>query len=247
LQNNIGIAGFGFVGSALYNAISDKTKVKIYDPGFEEFSYQKGLLDTNVVFICVGTPMSYDGLDSTAINDNIKFLSDNDYEGIVVIKSTCLPEYLADYEKLKILANPEFLDEVTSYKDFENQKLLLIGGRIDLCHELKDIYDTYFNITYNNIEFVRFEEALQFKYLRNIKIAYDVMFYENVNFTVKNYRKYLTIMDKLPVKISRIRADGKPGYGGHCLPKDIHAFNYVYKDKVTKYLKDFNEIRFTKE
>ena len=67
------------------------------------------------------------------------------------------------------------------------------------------------------------------------------MFWEFVEQKAGNYRKYQKIMDKLPVLVKNIRADGQPGYGGHCLPKDIASFP---KSELTKYLQTFNaEIR----
>jgi len=242
----IAIAGFGFVGSALYNALKTSIKCEIYDPAFNEHNLQDDLLVSDVVFICVPTPENDDGsLDSSAVNDNLDFLSDNNYNGLVVIKSTILPDYLNIPNNLRVVSNPEFLKEVSANDDFKNQELILIGGRADLCYCLEDIYRKAFDINYKNVEYVSFNEALQFKYLRNIKIAYDVMFLENIQSTVGNYQKYINIMSKLPVNINRIRLDGEPGYGGHCLPKDVNAFNFTYNDKLTKYLKDMNEIRFS--
>lgn len=242
---NIGISGFGFVGSAIYSNIIDKSSVKIYDPKFSEYNEQSSLLDSDVVFICVNTPLKINNefkpeLDNSMVIQNLKFLKENEYTGLVVIKSTIHPTYIKPkyLEGLNILSNPEFLDENNSIKDFKNQKINIIGGRIDLAYKLKSVYDNDFNLNCE-YEFVSFEEALIFKYIRNIKIAYDVMFWEFVDETTGNYRKYNNIMRKLPVTVKTIRTDGKPGFGGHCLPKDNASYP---EHKLTNFLSDYNNM-----
>lgn len=235
---NIGICGFGFVGTALYNNIKDKKSIQIFDPAFEEYSDQKVLLDTDVVFICVGTPYM-DKFVGDAVNLNLEYLSKYCYEGLVVIKSTIHPQYIdKKYTyNLNLLSNPEFLNEHNALDDFKNQTLNIIGGRIDLAHKLQDIYNTCFDL---NCEYklMSFDEALTFKYIRNIKIAYEVMFWEMVNETAGNYRKYKKTLDKLPIDIKSICLDGKRGYGGHCLPKDIKSYP---KTALTDFLTKYNE------
>jgi len=234
----IGISGFGFVGSALYSSIQN-TETVIYDPQIADYMDNKlKLLECDVIFICVGTPLKNNKMDSSAVNDNLLFLSDNKYSGLVVIKSTIHPKYIQNNVKntLKVVSNPEFLNEHKAIDDFRNQKLIIIGGRLDLCLQLKDIYDYYFDIK-SKYEYMNFEEALIFKYIRNIKIAYDVMFWEFVNETADNYRKYKRTLNKIPFEINSIRADTKPGFGGHCLPKDTTSYP---EHELTKYLLEFN-------
>jgi len=235
----IGISGFGFVGSAVYSNIKDKSKVKIYDPALPKYNNIIELLKCSTIFICVGTPLRNNEMDATAVIDNILFLKDNDYTGLIVIKSTVHPTYLHKslLKGINIVSNPEFLNENSAYDDFKNQKLIIIGGRIDLATQLKSIYDTYFNVD-AEYEFMKFDEALIFKYIRNIKIAYDVMFWEFVNETTNNYRKYKRTLEKIPFEIKNIRTDGNPGFGGHCLPKDTAS----YPDSIlTEYLLKYNK------
>jgi UDP-glucose 6-dehydrogenase len=237
----IGIAGFGFVGGALYNSVKDKESVIIYDPGFEEYSDRVDLLETDVIFICVPTPFNSGKMDASAGDINLEFLSTSNYTGLVVIKSTIHPQYLNEKwtSNLKMLSNPEFLNEHTAVEDFKNQTLVIIGGRFDLAEQLKQIYTHYFDINPNaEYEFMSFYEALIFKYIRNIKTAYEVMFWEFVNDTTGNYRKYNKILDKLPVKVTNICTDGDRGFGGRCLPKDTAAYpNHVLTDFLLMYNK----------
>lgn len=235
----IGISGFGFVGSALYSNIRNKNNIRIYDPKFKEHNNKERLLDTDVVFICVGTPLKYNKIDAKAVNDNLEFLSMNDYSGLVVIKSTIHPDYIFGglLENLNFVSNPEFLNEYNAIEDFKNRKLNIIGGRVDLCNKLKDIYDLSFDLKCK-YEFMSFEEALVFKYIRNIKLAYEVMFWEFVQEPAGNYRKYNTVMDKLPINVKHIGIDSKRGFGGHCLPKDIKSYP---ENDLTDFLLDYNK------
>lgn len=236
----IGISGFGFVGSAMYSNIKDKSKVKIYDPAIPTYNQINNLLNCDTIFICVGTPLKNNEMDASAVIDNILFLKDNDYTGLIVVKSTVHPSYLPNslLKDMNIVSNPEFLNEHSAFDDFKNQKLIIIGGRIDLATQLKSVYNEYFDLD-AEYEFMKFEEALIFKYIRNIKIAYDVMFWEFVNETTGNYRKYKRTLNKLPFEINSIRTDGLPGFGGHCLPKDTLA----YPDStLTDYLLNYNKV-----
>jgi UDP-glucose 6-dehydrogenase len=234
----IGISGFGFVGSAVYESIKDKNSVEIYDPNIEKFNDKEKLLECGVIFICAGTPLKNNEMDASAVNDNLIFLHDTKYEGLVVLKSTIHPKYLLKepIKTLNIVSNPEFLNEHTALDDFKNQDLIIVGGRIDLCNTLKNIYESEFNI-FTEFEFMSFEEALIFKYIRNIKIAYDVMYWEFVQETTGNYRKYKHTLSKIPFSIDKIRTDTKPGIGGHCLPKDTKSYP---EHELTEYISSFN-------
>jgi len=236
----IGISGFGFVGSAIYSSIKDKNNVAIYDPAIGKYNQISKLLECSVIFICVGTPLKNNKMDATAVINNIIFLKKNNYKGLIVIKSTIHPKYLPNVllSGINVVSNPEFLNENTAYDDFKNQKLIIIGGRIDLCEQLKNTYIKYFNLN-AEYEYMKFDEALIFKYIRNIKIAYDVMFWEFVNETAGNYRKYKNTLNKIPFEVKNIRSDGLPGFGGNCLIKDTTAYP---ESILTNYLLKYNDI-----
>jgi len=70
----IGISGFGFVGGALYANINNSNTI-IYDPAIKKYNKQNNLLNTNVIFICVGTPLKNGKMDSSAVNENLAVFS----------------------------------------------------------------------------------------------------------------------------------------------------------------------------
>lgn len=231
----IGICGFGFVGGAVYDSIIDKNNVVIYDP-FKKKTNKDDLLDCDFVFVCVPTPFQDGEFNGNYVNETFQYLSQKEYNGIVVLKSTCHPSYI-DYKELKLVSNPEFLKEVQALEDFRNQDTVFLGGDLEYCHKVKDLFENHFDLNVKKYTMTTFEEALIFKYIRNIKIAYDVMFWEFVEETTNNYKKYNIMMEQIPVNIKNIRLDGKPGFGGHCLPKDVNSYP---SHKLTKFLTSYN-------
>ena len=69
--------------------------------------------------------------DKMAIVETCEYLTENNYAGIVVIKSTVEPmttEHFSNlFPKLEFVHNPEFLTARTAYQDFHNQRHVVIG------------------------------------------------------------------------------------------------------------------------
>ena len=83
----IGIAGFGVVGQAVYSGIFNKSEVVIYDK-YKKIGQLSDLLATDFIFICLPTPTTIEGQDTSEIE--YLFAQLTGYPGIVVIKSTIL-------------------------------------------------------------------------------------------------------------------------------------------------------------
>ena len=79
--------------------------------------------------------------------------------------------YLKYTEGLNMVSNPEFLNEHSALSDFRHQKAAILGGDIELCYRVKNFYLEHFTCKIDEFIMVGFDEALVFKYLRNIKIA----------------------------------------------------------------------------
>ena len=93
----IGIIGHGFVGSA-YSRFLGEENCYVIDPAIVkdlDMSYRQiPSLDLKCIFICVPTPSSKDGsLDPKIILDVLERL-ESVYKGVLVIKSTILPDQL---------------------------------------------------------------------------------------------------------------------------------------------------------
>ena len=128
----IGIIGYGVVGKAAHNTFKRKYDIVRYDK-YQNLDQFSSLKFCDFVFIMVPTPFDCDSnlVDQSAVSESLSKLSDIDYNGIVVVKSTVPPgscdKYIEEYN-LNIVFNPEFLRESTTpNEDFENQDTIVIG------------------------------------------------------------------------------------------------------------------------
>jgi UDPglucose 6-dehydrogenase len=235
----IGIVGFGFVGTAVYEFFKDLVDVKVYDLYKKDISVESlnNLLDDRILFVCLPTPMKKSGECDTSIIssvlDNLNNLSCNKNTSIV-IKSTIPPGstelFINTYQNLRICFNPEFLTEANFVDDFKNQDRVILGTHEkDYFENLKSLY----RLGFPNIDIIHTKpvEAEMVKYVANTFLATKVSFaneiYDICNFLDIDYD---TVVD-----IARIDSrlgdshwqvpgpDGKRGFGGSCFPKDINA------------------------
>ena len=245
-MGKIGIAGFGFVGQALYLSIKDKENVVIFNkkPGYNTIGE---LMQSDIIFVCLPTPMLDEGKQDTgSIGQLMVALAAKGYTGVVAIKSTVLYSTVQPWiGPLNIVVNPEFLNQNTAASDFKQQKLIILGGTANHCSIVIDYYRKCFDIDGHEYIVVPHVEACNFKYLHNIYHAYQVLFWNYVYELTGNHRKYALMYEKLTgIKplLSQVCADGKMGYGGACFPKDIHAMQYDSPHILTEYMCEFNKL-----
>ena len=243
-MNKIGIAGFGFVGQAVYGSVINTDDFYVYDKYKNIGDPLPLFTNCDIIFCCLPTVKNSDGTQNFTEYDN--FLNDcieRQYQGILVIKSTVLYSNIEPYlNKLNIVFNPEFLCQNDAIKDFLNQKVVVLGGRIDLAREVQKVYQTHFALKNPDYEFCTIEEAINIKYVHNIYHAYKVLFWHYVQEKTGNARKMADLYHKITDRneLSRICADGKKGYGGSCFPKDVNAYNSVKPDDLTEFMKNYN-------
>lgn len=241
----IGIVGFGFVGQALYNSIKNKETVIIYDKFMEDYQNKQPLQDCDVLYICLPTINTKEKQDVTPFTEFFEFLEESYFNGLIVVKSTILYENLKPFtKKYNIVMNPEFLNQNTSMDDFKNQTHMVLGGRIDLCQTVQDIYEKQFIINQScTYDYVTIEQACEFKYLRNIYGAYKVLFWNFVNESFNtDVRKLAMMLENMPQgEMSNIAADGHFGFGGACLPKDLQAKHTSFKHDLSDFMLKYNK------
>jgi len=244
---SIGIIGNGFVGKATTQLECDSLTLRVYDinPALRVplGTTLKDICKCSMIFICVPTPMKSDGSCYTKIvEDVVKDVSKyvNLDEKPVIIRST-VP--IGTCKKLKCYFFPEFLTEKNYMKDFretnpwifglkgystqDNYFKFLIKVFLDLAKEDDKIINSECKFVSNN-------EAEAIKMFRNIFLATKVSFCNEFNeFCNKKGIKYENVR-KIAVLDSRIGnshtlvpgPDGKSGFGGTCLPKDINSLKY---------------------
>jgi UDP-glucose 6-dehydrogenase len=137
MTEKIGVIGLGFVGGAMEKSFIEKIneyELDINIIGYDKYKHRgsfESILNTSIVFLCLPTQyVEGYGYDLTSITQSCRELSNNNYKGLVVIKSTVEPgvsQRLSEQFSLKIVHNPEFLTARTAYEDFHNQSHIVLG------------------------------------------------------------------------------------------------------------------------
>jgi UDPglucose 6-dehydrogenase len=239
----LGICGFGFVGQAVYSCINDNIEPFIYDPPLG-FSDHEGLLTQDVLFCCLPTP-TVNGMQDFSYYRGF-FKSLKEYKGILVVKSTVLWRNIQPFfEKYNIVMNPEFLNERNSHLDFRRQRIIILGGRIDHCRKVIAAYTNNFEFeTTPRFECCTAKEAIDLKYFHNVYHAYKVLYWNYVQELCGNERKIFDMYSKITgntFEMAQLCADGKPGYGGSCFPKDVKAAHEGTPHELTEFMIKFNK------
>lgn len=126
------IVGYGFVGSAVGSIFEEEEQI-IVDPKFNnnkisDFKGQK----FDAVFVSVDTPKAegFQLLDSILSELNENMLSGTP----VCCKSTASPQFYYDsvqrYKNIHVLHSPEYLNKTNPIKMFQEQKFLLLVGKV---------------------------------------------------------------------------------------------------------------------
>ena len=235
----IGLLGRGTVGKAVYEGLEYLGhNMSFFDPAYEG-SKLEDVLDTDCVFICVPTDQAPNGDCDTSIVDKVvKQLAENNYSGLVSIKSTVVPgttkRLQETYPNLRMSMVPEFLRAKSALADFVyNHDLLVVG-----CNTKEDadmIVEIHGSFP-ENIARVTPTEAEIIKYFNNVHHAMSVTF-ANITYDVcdkldANYMNvYKAITKRDCINPAYLMANpNMRGYGGHCLPKDTSAWNNLIKE-----------------
>jgi UDPglucose 6-dehydrogenase len=174
----------------------------------------------------------------TEMNLKIEMLDKYSYSGIIVIKSTVLPNYCNNmnnmYPNLSIVANPEFLSAKTAIEDFRNQRHVVLGYTRysrDTIKKLEEIYRELLGDLV--ITVVDANEAALIKLGCNsfyaTKIQYFTELYmlcKKMGVSYENVKSGMLENGWINSNHTEVPgSDGKVSYGGMCLPKDIKALS----------------------
>jgi GDP-mannose 6-dehydrogenase len=224
-----------------------------YEPGLDELirtnvaagrltaclTASEGLRDTDVAFVCVGTPSERNGnlgLEQLrrVVADIASALDGSGRTCTVAIRSTVFPGTCEEVvepvlgRRAAIVSNPEFLREGVAVKDFMEPSLLVVGGRdADAVERVAGLYAPL------NVEpcLVSLRTAEMIKYACNAFHAVKIAFAneigalsERLNVDGGEVMETLCRDGKLNVSAAYL----KPGFafGGSCLPKDLRALVY---------------------
>lgn len=251
----IGIIGNGFIGRAMQELRNDVVEVVCYDKCAdlcEPFGTKiTDLVDCDLVFISVPTPMNKDGKPNIDIVKTVvKELREIGYKNYTVVRSTVPP---GTCDTLNVYFMPEFLTEKNSKKDFINNELWiygLLGIEKDAGFKtsIEQLINTCYRekcIKYNKIQWLINKEAEMVKYFRNtflaVKTSYCNELYKLCQLNNIDYENVRTIaaQDKR-IGMSHTSVpgpDGKLGFGGTCFPKDTYALlHYMKQSEMKSYI-----------
>ena len=242
----ISVIGLGFVGGSMVKSFKIKGfNVKGYDKFKESDSFEE-CLNSEIMFLALPTIFNSETntYDKEPMHETCEKLVENNYNGLVVIKSTVEPEttkIFSEKYNLKFIHNPEFLTAATAFEDFHNQKHIVLGKgpNVDNIDNLIDFYkkgypDAEFSICTST-------ESESMKSFVNCFYAAKVQFFNELyllcNSMGCNYNVIRDLMLKNkwinPMHTDVPGPDGKLSYGGYCFPKDTNALLQFMKTKNT--------------
>lgn len=246
----VSIIGLGFVGGAMYKSFLDK-KISVF--GYDKYNKTIDMgpielcLKTEISFLCL--PTLFDEVkncyDKSAIIEVCTFLNDNNYKGIVVLKSTVEPKTISSlcnlFKNLNLVHNPEFLTARTAYNDFHNQKHIVLGKGKNPNIEnhiikLQSFYQKYYPQA--RISIATSDETESMKIFVNSFYASKIQIFNEFYLLCSkldiNYNSVKELMLKnewiSPHHTQVPGHDGKLSYGGACFPKDTNALLQCMKN-----------------
>ena len=240
----IGIVGQGYVGTAVKEVFSKHYEINTFDlnGNCSCKTLHELVNNSDVVFVCVPTPMKKDGSCDTSIvgrvvRDINETVNSNQDGKIVAIKSTIPPgttnRLNKECENISVIFNPEFLTEANFIDDFKNQNRIIIGGERPSTTKLRQVY----SLVFPDAKIVKTGSitAEMVKYFTNTFLATKVSFanemYQICGRLGIDYDKvveYSTYDERLGKSHWAVPGpDGHYGFGGSCFPKDINALIHL--------------------
>ncbi len=239
----------------------DETKVEkinngiapFYEPGLEELLKKYSgknlrattkyteLEESEIVFICVGTPSKQDGsADLSYVESACKSVSSilGEKYRLIVIKSTVTPTATEKIlipilessgkkagKDFGVCMNPEFLREGSAIHDFLNQDRIVIGA---YDKKSGDILEKFYKDNFPSSPIVRVDlrTAEMIKYTSNAFLATKISFINEIGNICKkigvDVYKVVEGM-KYDPRIGGHFLNAGIGFGGSCFPKDVRA------------------------
>ena len=208
----------------------------------------KAVQDTDVTFICVGTPSKKQGEMSlhqlrNVLNQLGKLLDKTHH--IFVIKSTVVPGTCEDVviptlekasgkifgKDFSVVMNPEFLREGEAIEDFFNPDRIVLGSSDkNALVRVKEIYSAF----KCPVVETNFKEAEMIKYASNAFLATKISFINEIGNISKTQGIDTNMVAKgigLDKRISPHFLKSGIGFGGSCFPKDVNAIVYKATEK----------------
>lgn len=232
----VGVIGWGSVGNAAVLEMGKYHQVVAYDiDGRGEW---KDILQADVVLVCVNTDADNNGsLDVSNIEDVTLRLNQDQYGGIVIVKSTLNPGTMDSLEikhpELKLVHMPEFLREKDAIEWFAHPDRIIVSGN-DGDVDLALSAFLWVDAEIPRIRMKHIEAELG-------KLAHNAYIATKVTFTCEMERICLSLGANPHLVMETVWSDrriqnaahltpGLGGFAGKCVPKDTSALAKVDSD-----------------
>ncbi|MDW5548938.1 UDP-glucose/GDP-mannose dehydrogenase family protein [Methanosarcina sp.] len=243
----------------------------IYEEGLEELlqkyagksltattDYEYAITNTDISFICVGTPSAEDGsIDLSIVRAATAsigaVLAKKEGYHVVVVKSTVVPETTEKFvlpileeisgkiagKDFGVAMNPEFLREGKAVYDFMHPDKIVVGAIDKKSGDLvSELYRTFkCEVTHTSLS-----TAEMIKYANNSLLATKISFANEIGNICKRLNVDTYEVMEAVGKDSRISPrflNSGAGFGGSCFPKDVKAL--IGKAKEIGYSPDLLE------
>jgi len=234
-----------------------KGEVPIYEPGLNELlesnlkkgrlafssDLDKTILDSDVIFVCVGTPQGDDGsADMSQIEEVSRMIAENLNSYKLVVEKSTVPIKTSSWIKrtitlykktdmaFDIASNPEFLREGSAVSDFLNPDRIIIGVETERAKEiLVKIYEKAKDrLVITNIDTAELIKHASNSFLA-MKISYINLMANLCEKTDANIEQVAQGMGLDP-RIGGLFLKAGLGFGGSCFPKDLKALIKIGED-----------------
>ena len=236
--------------------------VPIYEPGLEDLmvkniqekriefttDIKKAVLESEVLFIAVGTPPADDGsADLRYVLEVANSIGEYMEDSKVVVNKSTVPvgtghlvretiqNKLNQREKkldFDVVSNPEFLREGKAVNDCLRPDRVIIGTESKKAEEMmKKVYNVLY-INETPFVFTNIETAEMIKYASNAFLAVKISFINEMALLAEKVGADIQKISKAMGQDGRISPKflhAGPGYGGSCFPKDTKAIADIGK------------------
>jgi UDPglucose 6-dehydrogenase len=230
----------------------------IYEPGLKELvernvtsgrlffttSYPEAMLDTEFVFIAVGTPSGMDGeADLQDVEAVAKAIARHMTSELIIINKSTVPVGTGDWVSdivnqnrereipFSVVSCPEFLREGSAISDFMNPHRTILGSLDpDAAEKVAQLHLPL----RSPIMITNLRTAEMIKYASNAFLATKISFINEI----------ANICEELGADVKEVAAgmgydkrigpmflEAGLGYGGSCFPKDVKALEFMAKEK----------------
>ncbi len=257
--------GFAELGWTVVGTDSDESKVKVvnsgvppfFEPGLEELLRRhlasgrfqavsdvgEAVRQTEILFICVGTPHREDGsADLSQVEEASRLVAENLNSYKLIVEKSTAPvmtarwieravlRYARGSREFDIACNPEFLREGTAVHDFLHPDRVVIGANSEKARSwLRGLYEPLGR----PMLITDLNTAEMIKHSSNAFLALKISFINMVSDLCEAAGANVTDVAAglgLDPRIGSHFLQAGIGYGGFCLPKDLKAFIHVAEE-----------------